>query len=202
MTPAPTHRSRSAPLILALALFAAGLGVLATTLYVTLQREGAPAASAIGGPFELVDQTGKTVSERDLMGRPSLVFFGFTHCPDICPAKLLDMTQVLEKLGPDAARVNAFFVSVDPERDTTELLSLYLSSFHPAIRGLTGSEAKVAEAMRAYRAFARKVPLSGGAYTMDHTVFVYLMDRQGRFVSTFDVSRDPAAAAADLRRYL
>uniref|UniRef100_UPI0013D77698 SCO family protein n=1 Tax=Escherichia coli TaxID=562 RepID=UPI0013D77698 len=89
----------------------------------------------------------------------------------------------------DAQRVNVAFVTVDPARDTKELLATYLGSFHPRILGLTGTEEQVAQAMRAYRAFARKVPQDGGNYTMDHTVFVYLMDRNGHFVSTFDVQR-------------
>ncbi|KAF0134223.1 MAG: electron transporter SCO1/SenC [Xanthobacteraceae bacterium] len=162
----------------------------------------ASSPSAIGGAFNLVDQNGKPVTEKDLTGKPSLVFFGFTHCPDICPTKLFEITQMLDSLGADAGRVNVVFITVDPERDTTELLSTYLGSFHAGIRGLTGSEQQVTQAMRAYRAFARKVPLDAGGYTMDHTTFVYLMDRNGQFVSTFDVTRDPARAAQDLRRFM
>lgn len=201
---APQRRSRPVALILSLALLVAGLGVLATVVYFTMPRGGevATAPSAIGGAFSLTDQTGQPFTEKNLAGKPSLVFFGFTHCPDICPTKLFEITQMLDNLGTDASKVNVVFVTVDPARDTTELLSTYLGSFHAAIRGLTGTEDQVAGAMRAYRAFARKVPLEGGNYTMDHTVFVYLMDRNGQFVSTFDVARDPAAAARDLRKYM
>lgn len=197
-------RPRSAALILSFALLIAGLSALAVVVWLTMPRGGAVASgpSAIGGAFSLVDQTGKPVTEKDLAGKPSLVFFGFTHCPDICPTKLFEMTQVLDRLGPDAQRVNVAFVTVDPARDTKELLATYLGSFHPRILGLTGTEEQVAQAMRAYRAFARKVPQDGGNYTMDHTVFVYLMDRNGHFVSTFDVQRDPAVAASDLRKYM
>lgn len=200
----PARRSRSAALILSLALLVAGLGILATVVYFTMPRGGqvATAPSAIGGAFRLTDQTGKAFTEKDLAGRPSLVFFGFTHCPDICPTKLFEMTQMLDRMGADAAKVNVIFVTVDPARDTRELMASYMGSFHPAIRGLTGTEEQVQGIMRAYRAYARKVPLEGGNYTMDHTVFVYLMDKDGRFVSTFDVARDPATAAQDLRRYL
>ncbi|MBN8942653.1 MAG: SCO family protein [Rhizobiales bacterium] len=204
-TPSPgAPRPRSAALILSFALLIAGLSALAVVVWVTMPRGGgvATSPSAIGGAFSLIDQTGKPVTEKDLAGKPSLVFFGFTHCPDICPTKLFEMTQMLDRLGPDAQRVNVAFVTVDPARDTKELLATYLGSFHPRILGLTGTEEQVAQAMRAYRAFARKVPQDGGNYTMDHTVFVYLMDRNGHFVSTFDVQRDPAVAASDLRKYM
>lgn len=200
------HRrgSRSAALILSFALLVAGLGALASVVYFTLPRGGAlaPGPSAIGGAFSLTDQRGERVTEKDLLGRPSLVFFGFTHCPDICPTKLFEMTQILDRLGADAAKVNTVFITVDPARDDRALLASYLGSFHASIRGLTGTEEEVAAAVRAYRAFARKVPLEGGNYTMDHTVFVYLMDRNGTFVSTFEVNRDPDVAARDLRRFL
>jgi protein SCO1/2 len=201
---APRRGPRSAALILSFALLVFGLGALATVVYFTMPRGGAVATgpSAIGGAFTLTDQTGKVITEKDLAGKPSLVFFGFTHCPDICPTKLFEITQMLDTLGTDAAKVNVVFITVDPARDTRELLSTYLGSFHTSIRGLTGTEEQVAGAMRAYRAFARKVPLDAGGYTMDHTVFVYLMDRNGQFVSTFDVARDPAAAGRDLRRYM
>jgi protein SCO1/2 len=200
----PTRRRLSAALILSLALLVGGLGILAAVVHFTMPRGGqlASSSSAIGGAFSLVDQSGKPFTEKDLTGKPSLVFFGFTHCPDICPTKLFEITQMLDSLGTDASKVNVVFITVDPERDTTELLSTYLGSFHAGIRGLTGTDEQVTQAMRAYRAFGRKVPLDGGGYTMDHTTFVYLMDKQGQFVSTFDVARDPAKAAQDLRRYL
>lgn len=200
----PTRRRLSAALILSLALLVGGLGILAAVVHFTMPRGGqlASSSSAIGGAFSLVDQSGKPFTEKDLTGKPSLVFFGFTHCPDICPTKLFEITQMLDSLGTDAGKVNVVFITVDPERDTTELLSTYLGSFHAGIRGLTGTEEQVTQAMRGYRAFGRKVPLDGGGYTMDHTTFVYLMDKQGQFVSTFDVARDPAKAAQDLRRYL
>lgn len=203
--PVPPRKSpRSVALILSLALLVGGLGVLAAVVHFTMPRGGqlASSTSAIGGAFTLTDQTGKPFTEKDLQGKPSLVFFGFTHCPDICPTKLFEITQLLDTLGPDAARVNVIFVTVDPARDTTELLATYLGSFHASIRGLTGTEEQVTQAMRVYRAYGRKVPLDGGGYTMDHTTFVYLMDRQGQFVSTFDVAREPARAAADLRRFM
>ena len=161
-----------------------------------------PAIAAVGGPFHLEDQNGKPVSDADMKGRPFLVFFGFTHCPDVCPTTLFDVSQVLHQLGKDADRAGALFITVDPERDTPAVLKEYLSNFDPHLRGLTGDPAAVAAAIKAYRVYAKKVPLDNGDYTMDHTAVVYLMDRDGQFVAPFDLKRTPETAAADLRRYL
>jgi len=158
-------------------------------------------SAAIGGPFELLDQDGKAVSQRDFTGKPFLVFFGFTHCPDICPTALFDMSEILRKLGPDANHVNALFISVDPARDTPAVLKDYLSSFEPQIRGLTGDEAAIAAVEKTYRVYAKKIPLEGGEYTMDHSAIVYLMNKEGKFVAPFNLKRSPEDSAADLRRY-
>jgi protein SCO1/2 len=160
------------------------------------------AVACVGGPFHLEDQNGKPVTDQDMKGRPFLVFFGFTHCPDICPTTLFDVSQVLKSLGPDADRTGALFITVDPERDTPAVLKDYLSNFDPHLRGLTGDQAAIDAAIKAYRVYAKKVPLDGGDYTMDHTALVYLMDKNGQFVTPFDVKRPATAAAADLRRYL
>jgi protein SCO1/2 len=157
---------------------------------------------AIGGPFQMTDQTGQTVTEKSLQGRPTLIFFGFTHCPDICPTSLFEISEVLRAMGNEADRVNAYFVSVDPERDNSAALKDYLSSFDPHLKGLTGDPDAVAKMLSAFRVYARKVPLKDGDYTMDHTALVYLMDRDGKFVAPFNLKRTPAEAAADLKRYL
>ncbi|MBI3701718.1 MAG: SCO family protein [Afipia sp.] len=158
--------------------------------------------AAIGGPFQLTDQNGQTVTEKNMLGKPSIIFFGFTHCPDICPTSLFEMSEVLRAMGPDAGKVNAYFVSVDPERDTTAAMKDYLSSFDPNLKGLTGTPDQIAAMISAYRVYAKKVPLKDGDYTMDHTALIYLMDRDGRFVRPFDLKRKPEESAADLRRYL
>ncbi len=160
------------------------------------------AVAAVGGPFQLQDQNGKAVTDADMKGKPFLVFFGFTHCPDICPTTLFDMSQLMKELGSDADRTGALFITVDPARDTPKVIKDYLSNFDPHLRGLTGEPAAINAALRAYRVYAKKVPLENGDYTMDHTALVYLMDKNGRFIAPFDVSRTPAAEAADLRRYL
>jgi protein SCO1 len=165
-----------------------------------LQHVTAPAA--IGGPFQLTDQSGQTVTDKSLQGRPTLIFFGYTHCPDVCPTSLFEMSEVLRAMGKDADRVNAYFVSVDPERDTGAAMKDYLSSFDPHLKGLTGNPDAVAKAIADYRVYARKVPLKDGDYTMDHTALVYLMDRDGKFVAPFNLKRTPEEAAADLKHYL
>ncbi len=146
---------------------------------------------AIGGAFTLTDQRGAQVTETALKGTPSLVFFGFTHCPDVCPTALFEISQVYKALGPRGDQLKTFFITVDPERDTAESLKTYLDSFDPRITGLTGSREEIDRAMRAYRAFARKVPLEGGGYVMDHTALVYLMDKKGRFVASMNFERPP-----------
>jgi protein SCO1/2 len=161
-----------------------------------------PAVASVGGPFHLEDQNGKAFSDADMKGRPFLVFFGFTHCPDVCPTTLFDLSQILQKLGPDADRAGALFITVDPDRDTPAVLKDYLSNFDPHLRGLTGDPASINAAIKAYRVYAKKVPLDNGDYTMDHTAMVYLMDKDGHFVAPFDTKQQPAAAAAALRRFL
>jgi len=161
-----------------------------------------PAVAAVGGPFHLEDQNGRPVSDQDMRGRPFLVFFGFTHCPDVCPTTLFDISEVLKQLGKDADRTCALFITVDPERDTPAVLKEYLSNFDPHLRGLTGDVPAVEAALKAYRVYAKKVPVDGGDYTMDHTAVVYLMDKDGRFVAPFNLKRTPQSSADDLRRFL
>jgi protein SCO1 len=189
---------------LILLAFLAGLLVSLGAILVGSGRVLAPSgqqAAAIGGPFRLTDQNGRTVTEQDLVGHPSLVFFGFTHCPDICPTTLFDLSEVMRALGPDADRAHAVFITVDPERDTVAVLKDYLSSFDPHLFALTGDLASITAVAKEYRVYFKKVPLDGGGYTMDHTAIVYLMDKEGRFVSPFSLKRTPQASAADLRRY-
>ena len=160
------------------------------------------APAAIGGPFQLTDQTGQTVTEKNLQGHPTLIFFGFTHCPDVCPTSLFEMSEVLRAMGKDADRVNAYFISVDPERDTEQAMKDYLSSFDPHLKGLTGRSRSDRKSDFRLSGLCQKVPLKDGDYTMDHTALIYLMDRDGKFVSPFNLKRKPQEAAADLKHYL
>src|SRR5215475_1535323 len=195
-------RTIARPLVI-VASFAASLLIgLLVMLWGLGGVRGVPAPAAIGGPFELTDQSGATVTEKTLQGRPTLIFFGFTHCPDVCPTSLFEISEVLRAMGADADRVNAYFVSVDPERDNITAMKDYLSSFDSNHTGLTGDPEAVAKMLSAYRVYAKKVPLKDGDYTMDHTALTYLMDRDGRFIAPFNLNRKPEEAAADLKRYL
>ena len=197
-------KARAAQILLMLAGFLAGVGSIVLVVILVSGRDPMPSAgaAAIGGPFSLVDQNGRTVTDKDLRGHPFLVFFGFTHCPDVCPTSLFEISEVLGKLGPDAHKVSALFVTIDPERDTAAEMKDYLTSINPHLVGLTGDPAAIAAVAKEYRVYVKKVPLDNGDYTMDHTALVYLMDKEGRFVTPFNLKRTPEDAAADLRRYL
>jgi len=166
-------------------------------------KGGSPSALAgVGGPFSLVDHRGRPVTERDYLGKPTLIFFGFTNCPDICPTTLFELTTRLKELGTEADRLNVLFVTVDPERDTPEQLALYLSSFDPHITGLSGTPENIAAVMTRYRVFARKVPLEGGGYTMDHTAAIYMMNGKGQFTGIMNYQEPDASAREKLRRLI
>jgi len=195
-------RTAARPLVIVTAFAASLLLGLLIMLWALGGVRGVTAPAAIGGPFQLTDQSGATVTEKSLQGRPSLIFFGFTHCPDVCPTALFEISEILRAMGKDADRVNAYFISVDPERDGEAAMKDYLSSFDPHLKGLTGDPDAVAKVLSAYRVYAKKVPLKDGDYTMDHTALTYLMDRDGRFVAPFNLNRTPDEAAADLKKYL
>ncbi len=186
-----------------LAAFLVGLAALGVAAVLTLAPASRPAGAAnVGGPFSLIDQNGRKATDRDFLGAPHLVFFGFTRCPDICPTKLFELSEVLRATGEKGRQLRALFITVDPERDSPEALKSYVASFDDRIVGLTGDPEAVQAAVRAYRAFARKVPLKDGDYTMEHTALVYLMDKNGGFVGSFNLNRPPAEAAQDLLRRL
>ena len=193
-------------LLLPLLVFLLGAAALAAAAFITFapasRSGGQSLASSVGGPFTLTTAEGKTLTDKDLRGAPFLVFFGFTHCPDICPTKLFEISEVLRAAGGKGEKLKALFVTVDPERDTAETMKSYLGSFDPRIVGLTGDRAAVDSAIKAYRAYARKVPLKDGDYTMDHTALVYLMDKNGGFVGAFNIERPPAEAAQEWLRHL
>jgi protein SCO1 len=160
-----------------------------------------PRGALIGGPFALEDGAGKTVSEQTLRGRPFLVYFGYTHCPDVCPTELARISDILGKMGGKA--IPTLFITVDPERDTPKVMQDYVSSFNPAVIGLSGSPQAVEATEKAFRVFARKGQKQpDGDYSMDHSSIVYLMDKNGAFVEAFNVERSPEDAAKDLEKYL
>ena len=199
MFASPRARRLAVPLL----AFLIGALALGAAAVLTLAPSGRQITTAdIGGPFALRNQEGRPVTDADFRGSPHLVFFGFTHCPDVCPTTLFQVSEILRTLGDGERKLRALFITVDPERDTPEVLKAYLGSFDERIVGLTGDRGAVEQAVRAYRALARKVPLKDGDYTMEHTTVVYLMGKDGRFIGTFDANRPADQAAADLRRLL
>jgi protein SCO1 len=158
----------------------------------------------VGGPFSLVGADGKTVTDRDFSGRYMLVFFGFTHCPDICPAELQVIAQALDRLGDKASKVVPIFVTVDPERDTPRAMADYVKSFGPSFVGLTGSPEAVAAAAKAYRIAYTKVEnkASPSDYSVDHSALVYLMDPQGKYLAHFAYGTSAEDMAEKLSRFL
>ena len=186
--------------LVAIAIFAAGALLLGNLQEAARQGASLPGAARLGGDFELVDHNGNAFSSQALKGKPHAIFFGFTHCPDICPTTLFEMTKHLDELGPKADTLKVLFVTVDPDRDTPEHLKTYLSAFDDRIVGLTGNEKQVASAIKAYRVFAEKVPTSDGDYTMNHTATVYLFDGKGTLASTLSWEEDENTRLAKLAR--
>src|SRR5215813_10091838 len=207
----PPHKTRrgGVPRYLLIAAVLAGLVVLGTGGYLALILRdnpqgvaGSPLAGAIGGPFQLVDQNGKTVTEADLRGKWSLIYFGYTHCPDACPTALNDISIALSELGPKRDAVRPVFITVDPERDTPETLKAYVTSFDAPILALTGSAEQIAQAAKGYRVYYAKHPEKGDDYSMDHSSVIYVMDPEGRFTASFTHESTPEQIAERLKKLL
>lgn len=158
-----------------------------------------PASLSIGGPFMLTNHRGQVVTEQDFRGRPVAIFFGFTHCPDVCPTTLNEMTSFIEAMGADADRINWLFVSVDSERDTPQAMANYLEAFDHRITGLSGTEAQITKVGQNFRVYHRRVPLEGGGYTMDHSASIFLLDTDGRFAGTIDYKESEQVSLEKLR---
>jgi protein SCO1 len=183
---------RVGAIVASLLLAAVGVGVYLTP--------SATRGVLIGGPFSLQTADGKTVTDANMAGHPFLVYFGYTHCPDVCPTTLAQLSDVLRQLPDKPIRV--LFVTVDPERDTPKIMSDYVSSFDPRIICLSGTPEAVAEMEKGYRVYARKAPGKGGDYAMDHSSIVYLMEAGGKFVEAFNLDRAPQESAKELSSYL
>ena len=189
------------PYLLAVAAVTAGLLWHAGDALPGAGRLETMGEAAIGGPFTLIDEDGKTRRPADFRGRFMLIYFGYSYCPDICPTKLAVMADALDKLA-GADRVVPVFMTVDPARDTPSVLKAYLKAFGPRFVGLTGDAKAVDSAARAYRVFYRKHPLPGGAYAMDHSSQIYLMGPDGKFIAAYDQTFGPDRLAAELKRRL
>ena len=164
--------------------------------WLTPARLGQP---LLGGPFALQTADGRTLTEKDMFGHPFLVYFGYTHCPDICPTTLAQISDVLGKL-PDK-EIKALFITVDPERDTPQSMGDYVSSFDRRLIGLSGSREEIVKDEQEFHVYAKKGPEKDGDYAMDHSSVVYLMDRTGRFVEPFNLERSATEAAKELQSY-
>lgn len=178
-----------------LAVMAVGVGLLTFQWY---QKQSS--GEAFGVPFELVDQDGNPITEAAFRGGPRVVFFGFTHCPEVCPTTLFELDGYLEELGDEAADIKPYFVSIDPERDTPAVMKTYLSNFSDRITGITGDPEKVAAMAKGFSIYVRKVELEDGDYTMDHTASILLLDSDGDFFGTIAYEENSETAIAKLKR--
>jgi protein SCO1/2 len=162
--------------------------------------EASTGTARVGGPFSLTSHEGERIDNQSLAGRPYLVFFGFTHCPEICPTTLFELTDLMSEFGAEADKFEVLFVTVDPERDTQALLASYMTSFDSRITALRGSAEETETALKAFSAYAKKVPLEGGQYTMDHTTGVYLVRGDGSFGGILDMHEPRETRLQKLRR--
>ncbi|MBX9462041.1 SCO family protein [Neoaquamicrobium sediminum] len=178
-----------------LLIMVAGVGWLTFDWY-----RGQNAGEAYGAPFTLVDQDGAEITEAAFRGTPSAVFFGFTHCPEVCPTTLFELDGWLKQLGDEGKDINAFFVTVDPERDTPEVIGSYVTNVSDRITGISGEPEKVLAMVKSFGIYWKKVDLENGDYTMDHTASVMLLDRAGDFAGTIAYGENPETAVAKLKR--
>lgn len=187
----------------AVAVLAFAVAVTVVTQFVAPQTgSNSQRAASIGGPFTLTNAAGETITEQNLMGKPSLILFGFTFCPDVCPTSLSDMQGWIAELGPDADKLNYLFITVDPERDTPQLMADYVAAFDDHIQGLSGTREQIDKVLDAYKVYSKKVPLDDGDYTMDHSAVIYLMDADNRFFATIAYNEQEETALMKLRRLL
>jgi cytochrome oxidase Cu insertion factor (SCO1/SenC/PrrC family) len=188
-------------LLIVIAAFAAG-SLAALMMRPVSQTAMQSARALIGGPFSLTDQDGKRVTEQDYRGKYMLVVFGYTTCPDVCPAELQTLANAMDELGAKAEKVNPIFITVDPERDTVERVAEYVKTFHTRFIGLTGSLDEIRQAARAYRVYYAKAEDKGSAagYLMDHSAFMYLMSPQGEYVTHFSYGTAPEKIAAAVEK--
>ena len=193
--------SSNSRVTIAIALAIAAIGLLAIFAIGFAWTPPTPTQSLIGGSFDLEDGSGKTVTDASLRGRPFIVYFGYTHCPDTCPTELARISDVLAAMKDKA--IPALFITVDPERDTPKVMQDYVSSFDPHIIGLSGSPQAIGAVEKAYRVYARKGKVeSDGGYSMDHSSIVYLMNKSGGFIEALNLERSPLEVANELLGYL
>jgi protein SCO1 len=179
---------------------AVAAGATALWMGLALRAQVQSGATKIGGPFTLVDDTGVQVSEADLKGKSTVMYFGYTFCPEVCPTTLTDLVQWMQMIGRDADRLNYVFVTVDPERDTPKVMHDYVSAFDRRIRGLTGTSEQIAKVTKEYGVYYKRIPTSDGGYVMDHSAVLYMMDPNVRFLGVIPYQEDTAKAVAKLKK--
>ena len=165
-------------------------------------RAQVQSSTKIGGPFTLVDDTGAQVTEAALKGRPTVMYFGYTFCPEVCPTTLTELAQWIRMLGPDADKLNYVFVTVDPGRDTPKVMHDYVSAFDPRIRGFTGTPDQIAKVAGEFRVYYKRIPASDGGYGIDHIAGLYLMDSKVRFLGFIPYQEKTDTAVAKLRKLI
>ncbi|HTV43686.1 MAG TPA: SCO family protein [Stellaceae bacterium] len=187
----------------------AGLIIIAAAAFLAIELHeasrgagGTLLGSAIGGPFQLEDQNGRTVTNTALEGKWLLVYFGYTHCPDVCPTALNNIAVALHDLGKKSGEVRPVFITIDPARDTPQTLKNYVEAFDAPILALTGNAEEIAQAASDYRVYYAKHPEPDGDYSMDHSSIIYVMDPKGRFSASLNAEEAPAQMAARLRQLL
>jgi protein SCO1/2 len=187
------------------AVLALGCVLIWLTLEVTRSKQQL-AEAPFGVPFQLVAQNGQPITEKAFQDKPTALFFGFTHCPEVCPTTLFELNGWMHKVDPDGTRLNGFFVSVDPERDTPELLGQYVANVTDRVKGISGPPEKVIEMIKGFKVYAKKVPVDdknpGGDYTMDHSASVFLLDNGGRFAGTIAYGENPEIATKKLENLI
>lgn len=180
--------------------------ILGWFTYAVTSPKSELASGPFGVPFTLVSQTGQPITEKAFTGKPTALFFGFTHCPEVCPTTLFEMNGWLEKVDPEGNKLQAYFISVDPERDTPDVLGQYVSNVSKRVIGISGPPADVLEMVKGFRVYAKKIPLDeskpDGDYTMDHTASVFLLDSEGRFKGTIAYGENPDVAVKKLENLL
>ena len=181
-------------------------GILGWLSFGSSRAPEAAVAGPYGVPFTLVAQSGQPISDQAFRGKPSAVFFGYTHCPDVCPTTLFELNDWLQKVDPDGTKLNAYFVTVDPERDTPAIMDQYVSNVSKRITGISGDPSKVMDMVKGFRVYAKKVPVDekqpNGDYTMDHTASVFLLDSAGGFAGTIAYQENPDVAVKKLENLI
>ncbi len=190
-------------------LWTAVVALAGVLVWLTLEVTGSKqdlAEKPFGEPFQLVAQDGSAITEKAFQDKPTALFFGFTHCPEVCPTTLFELNGWLHAVDPDGTKLNGYFVSVDPERDTPEILGQYVSNVTDRVKGISGPPDKVLEMIKGFKVYAKKVPVDetapNGEYTMDHTASVFLLDHGGRFAGTIAYGEDPAVAQKKLQNLI